>query len=60
MAAEFYKMGYIIGNNCNRNNPEPPEFPGALVSDPRYTDDYSKLKINGRAIWVCDNLVDFD
>lgn len=60
MAADWYKMGYIIGNNCNRENEKPPKFVGALVSDPLKTDDYSKLKIGGRAIWVCDNLVDFD
>ena len=24
------------------------------------TNDYSKMKINGRAIWVCENLIDYD
>lgn len=47
MASDWYKLGYIIGNNCNRWNPEPPKFLGALVGDPRNTNDYSKIKING-------------
>ena len=60
MAADWYKMGYIIGNNSNRNNPKPPKFLGALVHDPTHNNDYSRLKIGGRAIWVCDNLQDYD
>ena len=60
MAADWYKMGYIIGNNSNRNNPKPPKFLGALVHDPTHSNDYSRLKIGGRAIWVCDNLQDYD
>ena len=59
-AAEWYKQGYIIGNNCNRWNEKPPKFLGAIVGSAVLTNDYSKLKINGRAIWVCDNLIDFD
>ena len=60
MAAEWYKMGYIIGNNCNKDAKEAEKFIGALVSEPLRTNDYSKIKINGRAIWVCDNLIDYD
>lgn len=60
MAADWYKMGYIIGNNVNRWNEKPPKFLGALVGDPLHTNDYSKLKIDGRPIWVCDNLQDYD
>lgn len=60
MAADWYKMGYIIGNNVNRWNEKPPKFLGALVGNPLHTDDYSKLKIDGRAIWICDNLQDYD
>lgn len=60
MASDWYKDGYIIGNNVNRWNEKPPKFLGALVGKPWLTDDYSKLKINGRSIWVCDNLNDFD
>lgn len=60
MASDWFKMGYVIGNNCNRDNPKPPPFLGALVSDSLKTNDYSKLKINGKSIWVCDNLIDFD
>ena len=60
MAADWYKMGYIIGNNVNKDNPKPPKFLGALVGNPLNTNDYSKLKINGQAIWICDNLQDYD
>lgn len=60
MANDWYKMGYIIGNNINRWNEKPPKFLGALVGDPLHTNDYSKLKIDGRAIWICDNLQDYD
>lgn len=60
MAADWYKMGYIIGNNCNRWNEKPPKFLGALVGDPLNTNNYSKLKIDGRPIWICDNLQDYD
>ena len=60
MASDWYKQGYIIGNNCNRSNPQPPKFLGALVHNPLHNNDYSRLKIGGRAIWVCDNLQDYD
>jgi DNA polymerase elongation subunit (family B) len=60
MASDWYKMGYIIGNNVNKWNEKPPKFLGALVGDPKHTNDFSKLKLNGRAIWVCDNLQDYD
>ena len=60
MAADWYKMGYIIGNNPNRYNEKPPKFLGALVHNPKNNNDYSRLKIGGRAIWVCDNLQDYD
>jgi DNA polymerase elongation subunit (family B) len=60
MAADWYKMGYIIGNNNNRNNPQPMKFKGAIVMNPLNTNDYSKQKINGHPIWVVDNLIDFD
>lgn len=60
MAADWYKMGYIIGNNVNKWNEKPPKFLGALVGDPLNTNNYSKLQIGGRHIWVCDNLQDYD
>ena len=60
MCAEWYKMGYIIGNNCNRDNPKPPKYLGALVGDPLNTNDFSKMTINDRAIWICENLIDYD
>lgn len=57
---EFYKDGYILCNNNNRNNEKPPKFPGAHVGDPLNNTDYSKLKINGKPINVANNLDDFD
>lgn len=60
MANDWYKMGYIIGNNTNKDNEKPAKFLGALVGNPDNTNDYSKLKINGRTIWLCDNLIDYD
>ena len=59
-AAEWYKKGYIIGTNNNRWNEKGTKFLGAIVGNPVLTDTFSKLKINGRPIWVCDNLIDFD
>ena len=56
---EFYKDGYIMGNNNNLNNTKE-RIRGALVGDPKNTNDYAKLKIRGKAILVVDNLVDFD
>ena len=60
MASEWFKMGYVIGNNCNKENPKGNKFLGALVGDPDNTDDYAKMKIDGRSILVCENLNDYD
>ena len=60
MTKEWFKLGYIIGNNINKWNEKPPKFAGALVGNPLLTSDYSKLKINGSPILVCDNLQDYD
>lgn len=60
MAKEFEKLGFIIGNNNNKWNEEPEKFLGALVGDPMKTNDYSKIKVNGRPIMVADNMMDFD
>lgn len=60
MANDWYKMGFIIGNNCNKDNPKPPKFLGALVGKPKNTDDYAKQKIDGRAILLVDNMCDYD
>lgn len=60
-AKSFYNMGYIIGNNVNKMNPKPLEkFKGAYVADPSLVANYAKLKLNGYAIDVYDNLDDFD
>ena len=48
-----------MGNNCNKNNPKV-KFPGAFVADPKMNSDYSKLKVNGHAVNIYDNLNDFD
>ena len=60
MANDWYKMGYIIGNNQNKGNSKPGRYQGAVVGDPVKTSDYAKMKLNGRAIWICDNLQDYD
>lgn len=57
---EWEKLGYIIGNNTNKNNEKPEKFAGALVGKWYNTSNYSKIHVNGRPIMVCDNLVDFD
>ena len=60
MTKEGFKLGYIIGNNINKWNEKPPKFAGALVGDPLKTSDYSKIKLDGSPIMVCDNLQDYD
>lgn len=60
MTKEFDKLGYTIGNNCNRWNEKPDKFLGALVGDPMHTNNYSKMKINGVPIMICENLQDYD
>lgn len=56
---EFRKDGYIIGNNVNLNG-EKDEIRGALVGDPKNTDDYAKMIINGNVSGIVNNLVDYD
>lgn len=60
MANDWYKMGYIRGNNVNKWNKKPPKYIGALVGKPLNTSDYAKIKVDGRALWICDNLQDYD
>ena len=61
MANDWYKMGYIIGNNINKWNEKPPKFLGALVGESVNTNDFSKVKsVDGRSLWISDNLIDFD
>jgi len=60
---EFNKTGegFVMGNNVNKFNTKPDsKFPGAFVADPRQLNDYSRLRIYGRAVDVFANLVDFD
>ena len=56
---EFRKDGYIIGNNTNQDS-EKDSIRGALVGDPKNTNDYAKLLINGNVSSIVDNLVDYD
>lgn len=58
---EFFKEGFIMGNNSNRNNEKPKDkFPGAFVADPSKVSNYSRSTINGRPIDVFANNDDFD
>ena len=58
---EFYRQGYIIGNNVNSfGGVEVIPFEGARVSDPLNNSDYSKVRIHGRPVNIMDNLDDFD
>lgn len=60
-AKEFYKDGFIMGNNTNRFNDKPTKkFPGAFVADMRRVNDYSKVMINGFPVQIFNNLDDFD
>lgn len=60
MASDWYKQGFIIGNNCNRDNEKAPKYKGAVVHNPTHTGEYCRMKVNGIPIWVVDNLIDFD
>lgn len=56
---EFYKMGLIMGCNVNKGN-EKVGFAGAFVADPNNLSDKPKIKVNGKAVNLCDNSDDFD
>jgi hypothetical protein len=56
---EFRQDGYIIGNNNNLDS-EKDVIQGAMVGNPKNTNDYAKLIINGQVSSVVDNLVDYD
>ena len=60
MAADWFKKGYIIGNNINKWNGNAPKYQGALVHDPAKTSPKYRMHIDGRPIWIVDNLIDFD
>lgn len=55
----FWDMGYIMGNNVNKNNKKE-SFAGAYVADPTLVSDKPKIKIDGIPVNLCDNLDDFD
>lgn len=58
---EFYKEGFILGNNTNRFNPKPTvKFPGAFVANMRRILPDPKVKINGYPLNIVDNCNDFD
>lgn len=56
---DFWDMGYIMGNNINKNN-QKVGFPGAYVGDPTLVSDKPKMKINGTPVYLYNNLDDFD
>lgn len=56
---DFWNMGYIMGNNNNKNT-EKIGFVGAYVADPILVSDKPKMKINNKSVLICDNDVDFD
>ena len=59
--AEYYKAGYISGNNVNKANKKPDEkFAGAFVADPLMINDKPKIKINGVPAMLFNNLDDYD
>lgn len=58
---DFYRDGFIIGNNVNKFNSKPTtKFPGAFVADPLKVSDYSRMKINGKPINIFENADDWD
>ena len=58
---EFYKNGFIMGNNVNKFNEKPDsKYFGAYVSSPDMITDDSKMKINGKPMYLFENLDDFD
>lgn len=56
---DFWNMGYVVGNNNNKNNTKV-SFPGAYVADPTLVSDKPKMKINGVSVLITPNLNDFD
>lgn len=58
---EFYKYGYIMGNNNNKHNDKPTEkYSGAFVGDPSKLTDIAKMRIAGKPMYLFENLDDFD
>ena len=58
---EFYKSGFIIGNNTNKfNQPPSGKFAGAFVADPQKKNDKNKITIYGKPVKVFDNCDDYD
>lgn len=55
---EFYKNGYIMGNNTNLDNSKT-KFVGALVSNPLLNLP-NGVKLNGTPIRIYNNVVDYD
>lgn len=60
-AQKFYQYGqYILGNNINKFDPKKETFEGALVADPTLVSPKNKIKVNGTALDLVNNLIDFD
>lgn len=59
-AGKFFKsLGFIIGNNQNRNN-TPESFGGGTVGDPVLINNYARMMVNSIPINCYNNLDDFD
>lgn len=61
IAAEYFKDGYIMGNNVNKWNEKPTEkYAGALVGEPDNVDKTVLKQINGVPTMIVDNMADED
>lgn len=62
MTNSWFNDGLIIGNNCNRWNPEPTDkFAGAFVAKPTLVSDYAKMVVDKQyPIMVAENAQDND
>lgn len=59
-AGKFFKsLGFVIGNNQNKNN-TPEKFGGGMVGAPDLINDYAKMIVNATPILCYNNLDDFD
>lgn len=56
---EFFKLGYIPGNNVNKENEKIP-YPGGFVADLNLISEYPMKTIGGIPVRLFANLVDFD
>lgn len=51
----------IMGNNINKFKDKPEgKFKGAIVGDPRHIDTSVLMHVDGKPVYVCENVNDFD